>query len=205
MTTTASTEDMSGSGFIAPVSAPDEHVERMYATDLRVQGYVANQTRVWAHSPESLAALSYALTMAVDKAGIDVRHRALLVTSTAAAMGDAYCSLAFGSKLAAAAGEDVAAAAVTGHDDALPESDRALARWARLVTRDPNGTRPEDVERLRSAGYDDEQVFAITLFVALRIAFSTVNDALGAEPDQALLERAPQALRDIVRFGRVTS
>ena len=51
----------------------DEHVERMYATDLRVQGYVANQTRVWAHSPESLAALSYALTMATESAGLDVR------------------------------------------------------------------------------------------------------------------------------------
>jgi uncharacterized peroxidase-related enzyme len=205
MTTASTTEDVAGSGFIAPVSDLDQHVERMYATDLRAQGYVANQTRVWAHSPESLAALSYALTMAVEKAGVDVRQRALLVTSTAAAMGDAYCSLAFGSKLAATAGEDVAAAVVNGDDDALSESDRELARWARQVTRDPNRTRPEDVERLRAAGYDDEQVFAITLFVALRIAFSTVNDALGAEPDQALLERAPQALRDSVRFGRVPS
>ena len=203
MTTSTTSEDVARSGFIAAVAEPDEHVERMYATDLRAQGYVANQTRVWAHSPESLAALSYALTMAVEKAGVDVRQRALLVTSTAATMGDAYCSLAFGSKLAASAGAKVAAAAVSGDDDALPERDRALARWARQVTRDPNGTRPEDVERLRAAGYDDEQVFAITLFVALRIAFSTVNDALGAEPDQALLERAPQALRDSVRFGRM--
>ena len=130
-----------------------------------------------------------------------MRHRALLVTSTAAAMGDAYCSLAFGSKLAAAAGEDVAAAAVNGDDDALPESDRALPRWARQVTRDPARGR----RTAANGGYDDEQVFAITLFVTLRIAFSTVNDALGAEPDQALLERAPQALRDNVRFGRITS
>jgi uncharacterized peroxidase-related enzyme len=205
MSGSPASEDVARSGFIAAVADPDEHVERMYTTDLRVQGYVSNQTRMWAHSPESLAALSYALTMAVDQAGVDVRQRALLVTSTAAAMGDAYCSLAFGSKLAASAGADVAAAAVSGDDDVLPDQDRALVRWARQVARDPNGTRPEDVDRLRDAGYDDDQIFGITLLVALRIAFSTVNDALGAEPDQALLERAPQLLRDQVRFGRVPS
>lgn len=33
------------------------------------------------------------------------------------------------------------------------------------------------------APFDDGQVFAITTFVALRLAFSTANDALGAQPD----------------------
>ena len=32
----------------------DEHVVRMYDGDLEGQGYVANLTRVWAHSPDSL-------------------------------------------------------------------------------------------------------------------------------------------------------
>ena len=180
----------------------DEHVERMYATDLRAQGYVANQTRVWAHSPESLAALSYALTMATESAGLDVRQRALLVTTTAAAMGDAYCALAFGHKLANAAGEEAAARAVAGDDSALDPADRALVRWTRRVVTEPNGTTAADVEELRAVGYDDHQVFAITLFVALRQAFSTVNDALGAEPDAELVERVPAAVREAVAFGR---
>jgi alkylhydroperoxidase family enzyme len=183
----------------------DEHVERMYATDLRAQGYVANQTRVWAHSPESLAALSYALTMATESAGLDVRQRALLITTTAAAMGDAYCSLAFGYKLANAAGEEAAARAVAGDDGALDPADRALVRWTRRVVTDPNGTTAADVEELRSLGYDDGQVFAITLFVALRQAFSTVNDALGAEPDAELVERVPAAVREAVGFGRTAA
>ena len=106
----------------------DEHVDHMYATDLRVQGYVANQTRLWAHSPESMAALTYALSMAVESAGLDVRQRALLVTTTAAAMGDAYCALAFGYKLANAAGEAAAVRAVTGDDTGLDDADRALVR-----------------------------------------------------------------------------
>lgn len=43
---------------------------------------------------------------------------------------------------------------------------------------------------------------AITVFVALRIAFSTVNDALGASPDAALRSTAPKAVLDAVTFGR---
>jgi uncharacterized peroxidase-related enzyme len=180
----------------------DEHVERMYATDLRVQGYVANQTRIWANSPESMAALTYALSMAVEAAGLDVRQRALLVTTTAATMGDAYCALAFGTKLANAAGEAAAIRALTGDDTGLDVADRALVRWTRRVVRDPSSTGAEDVRELRTAGFDDRQIMAITLFVALRQAFSTVNDALGAEPDALLLERVPDAVRDAVSFGR---
>ena len=180
----------------------DEHVERMYATDLRVQGYVANQTRIWAHSPESMAALTYALSMAVEASGLDARQRALLVTTTAAAMGDAYCALAFGYKLASAAGEEAAVRAVRADDTGLDAADRALVRWTRRVVHDPSGTVAEDVGELTAAGFDDRQVMAITLFIALRQAFSTVNDALGAEPDATLLERVPAAVREAVTYGR---
>ncbi|HZJ04503.1 MAG TPA: hypothetical protein VFD59_03420 [Nocardioidaceae bacterium] len=57
--------------------------------------------------------------------------------------------------------------------------------------REPNTTDPHDVQKLREAGYDDAQILAITTFVTLRVAFSTVNDALGAGPDSALGETAP--------------
>ena len=40
-----------------------------------------------------------------------------------------------------------------------------------------------------------QQVVAITLFVAARIAFSTVNDALGATPDEELGGLVPAEVR----------
>lgn len=55
---------------------------------------------------------------------------------------------------------------------------------------------------LRDAGFDDGQVFAITALVALRVAFSTVNDALGARPDAAYRSTLSQALLDAVTYGR---
>ncbi|WP_223164197.1 carboxymuconolactone decarboxylase family protein [Nocardioides mesophilus] len=124
------------------------------------------------------------------------------MAACASALGDAYCSLAWGGKLAGEAGDDVAAAVLGGTDAGLDPAEKALAAWARQVTRDPNGTREPDVQVLRDAGFDDGQIFGITLFVGLRIAFSTVNDALGALPDRALADGLPAAVRGAVGFGR---
>ena len=67
----------------------------------------------------------------------------------------------------------------------MTPAERALAAWARRVASDPNATTESDLDGLRDAGYDDPQILAITLFISLRIAFSTVNDALGALPDRS--------------------
>ena len=188
-------------GFLTDPPA-DEQVERMYAADLEVQGYVANLTRVWAHSPEGLGVLSYALKLATELSGLDPIERNLVVTAAASALGDAYCSFAFGTKLAGSVGADITAAIVRGDDGRLTERGRLLASWSRQVADDPNGSTADQVRALREAGFDDRQIFGLTFFVALRVAFSTVNDALGATPDPALLSRAPAPLGDAITFGR---
>jgi hypothetical protein len=42
----------------------------------------------------------------------------------------------------------------------------------------------------------------MTVFVALRVALSTVNDALGVAPDTELAAGLPPAVRRAVSFGR---
>ena len=64
---------------------------------------------------------------------------------------------------------------IGGKDGALLPEERTLVRWARRVSRDPSATTEEEVDSLRALGYDDRQIFAITLFVVLRLAFSTVT------------------------------
>ncbi len=50
----------------------------------------------------------------------------------------------------------------------------------------------------------DAQIFAMTTFVALRLAFSTVNDALGAAPRRRkhLCATVPDQVLAAVSFGR---
>jgi putative flavoprotein involved in K+ transport len=188
-------------GFLgaAPTSAD---VQRLYDADLKDMGYVMNVSRLWAHDAAALDRLSELLGHVVRAGSLTFRQRGILVTSCASALGDSYCSLAWGKKLAAEAGDDFAAGVLRGDDGELDESEKALAAWARQIARDPNNTDASDVRRLRDAGFDDSTIFSITVFVALRIAFSTVNDALGAQPDRQLADEVPTSVRDAVSFGR---
>ena len=102
------------------------------------------------------------------------------MTAAASTLRDSYCSLAWGRRLAKETGPEVAGAVIGVPTKNLNPTERALARWARAVapTRTPSTT--GDVQRLRDAGFDEAQIFAITTFVALRLAFSTTNGAVGA-------------------------
>jgi alkylhydroperoxidase family enzyme len=187
--------------FIA-LPVPDADAQRRFAEDVAELGYVMNATRLWAYQPGVATELFDLMGRMVSAAGLTFRQRAILVAACASGLGDAYCSLAWGSKLAGVSDVDVAAGVLRGTDAGLTAAERALAGWARAVARDPNGTGRADVQALRDAGFDDGQVFAITTFVALRLAFSTVNDALGARPDAAYRSSAPATVLDAVTYGR---
>jgi alkylhydroperoxidase family enzyme len=191
-------------GFLRP-AAPSSAAEELFAGDRQQAGYVMNLSHAWAHQPAAQQMLMDQLAQATASAGLSYRQRAVLVCASAAGLGDPHCSLAWGRRLAVEAGEEVAAAVLRGDDEGLEPGDRALARWARQLARDPSGTTPADVELLRELGMDDAQIVATTLYVALRIAFSTVNDALGARPDRQLVEAVPRSVREAVTYGRPTA
>ena len=183
-----------------PATTPP--VQAMYDDDLESNGYVMNVSRLWAHQPEANDALFALIGLVGRTGGLSLRERGILVAACASTLGDSYCSLAWGAKLAGAADPDLAAGVLTGSDAGLSGREQAMATWARRVTADPNGTTAADVESLRAAGLDDATIFAVTVFVALRMAFSTVNDALGAVPDSELRDTAPPAVVDAVTWGR---
>lgn len=176
--------------------------QQLFDNDLGGVGYVMNVTRLWAHLPAALTGISDLLGEVTRAGSLTHEQRSVLVTAAASALGDAYCSLAWGSKLAEAAGPAVAAAVIGGSDEGLDAVGQALARWARLMATDPNSTTTDDVEALREVGFVDSQIFAITAFAALRLAFSSVNDALGARPDHGLGTSTPDPVRSAVTFGR---
>jgi uncharacterized peroxidase-related enzyme len=182
-----------------PVSAP---VQELYDEDLAEDGYVSNVSRLWAHQPQTLRQLFGLMSEAFTPGGLAVRQRAILVTAAASALGDSYCSLAWGGKLGNVSDATVAAGVLTGSDAGLTGQEKAMAAWARKVATDPNATTPADIEALRDTGLDDGQIFAITAFVALRVAFATVNDSLGAQPDAQLARSLPPQVREAVTYGR---
>jgi len=199
-TSTVQTDGLRTGFLAAPRHTPE--VQHLFDDDLQAVGYVTNVSRLWAYMPTTLEGLSDLMSQATLAGSLTLRQRAVLVTAAASTLGDSYCSLAWGKKLAAELGSEVAAAVIRGTDDGLDAEERALAHWARAVATDPNAIEARDVQGLRDAGFDEAQIFAITTFVALRLAFSTINDALGAAPDSQLGKSTPAPVLSAVSFGR---
>jgi len=176
--------------------------QRVFDEDMAEQGFVSNTSRLWAYQPKTFIRLFALLDAAAEPCSLTKRQRGILIAATASTVRDSYCSLAWGTKLASTSDADTAAGVLRGDDTELTPAERVLAAWARRVAADPNATTEEDVASLRSAGMTDDEIFAVTVFVALRIALSTVNDALGARPDAAYRQLAPDAVRAAVSYGR---
>ena len=189
-------------GIFLAEPAVSAEVQELYDGDLAESGYVWNVTRLWAHQPDTLKQLFALMSQAFKRSGLSFRQRGILVVSAAAALGDSYCTLAWSGKLGQAEDHALVAALLDGSGAGLTDQEKALAAWARKVARDPNATEATDVQALREAGLDDGQIFAVTAFVALRLAFSTVNDALGAQPDAPLAQALPAEVREAVTYGR---
>lgn len=183
--------------------APTADTARLERADLAERGHVMNLTRLWGWRPEVFEGFAALRNQLTGGSSLAPRELAVIVSATAAELGDSYCALAWGRLLAQRA-SPAGAAAVIGVRESieLTARDRALARWARQLVDDPNATGPEDVEHLRAAGLSDREIFEATVFAAFRIAFSTVNDALGVHPDREVAEAAPPEVRAAVTFGR---
>jgi uncharacterized peroxidase-related enzyme len=183
--------------------ASDESVQTLLDAAKAEDGYVMNFVRLWAWRPDVHIAFSEARKLLALKSLLSAREIATLNSTTASCAGDAACSIAWGTKFADLCDASTAAALLRGDDaPALTGRERALRAWASALVEDPNATTREDIEGLRAAGLSDQEIFDATVFVAFRLAFCTVNDALGVRTDRQLAHAAPAAVLGSVSYGR---
>jgi uncharacterized peroxidase-related enzyme len=186
-----------------PVS---EATEAAYDADRDADGYVWNVTRLWGWRPDLYDAFAALRTSLMAESALTDGDWAVIVTATAAQRGDSYCALAWGPRLAKVSDDETAAQVLAGGPaPELADRHAALADWARQVVRDPNATTERDIARLREVGLGDREIFEATAFIGFRLAFSTINDALGAAPDKQLADAAADVIRAAVTYGRAPS
>jgi len=182
---------------------PSPERQALYDEDIDSTGYVMNLTRAWAWAPTLLPRVFDLMDDAAAAGGLTFRDKGILTTAMTRVLGDSYCALAWGNRLVSAT--DVATAAEVargGSPSSLSPRDLEMAAWAGKLAADPNSTTQSDVDRLRAVGFTDESILAMTVYVSLRIAFSTVNDAVGAAPDVELIAKVPSELDAAIDFGR---
>jgi uncharacterized peroxidase-related enzyme len=176
-------------------------VAAVYTRDRETLGYVANYTRVFANRPAVLEAWR-ALNGAV-KASMDPRRYELATVAAALRLRSSYCALAHGKVLADQFDGPAAVSSIATAPDAAPLApvDRAVMALADKVAAGAARMTEDDLAELRDLGMDDTDILDVILAAAARCFFSSVLDAVGAEPDVAF-RSLDDAVRDALTIGR---
>ncbi|MGY1592907.1 carboxymuconolactone decarboxylase family protein [Geodermatophilus sp. SYSU D00708] len=176
-------------------------VSAAYDRDRETLGYVANHTRVFANRPAVLEAWR-ALNGAI-KASMDLRRYELATVAAALRLRSSYCSLAHGKLLAEQFDGSAAVTAIANDPAAAPLTpvDRAVMALADKVAAGAAHMTEDDLAELRALGLDDTEILDVVLAAAARCFFSSVLDAVGAQPDAAF-RSLDAAVRDALTVGR---
>jgi uncharacterized peroxidase-related enzyme len=176
-------------------------VAAAFDRDRATFGYVANYTKVFAHRPEVLTA--WQGLIGSIKASMDPRTYELATLAAALRLRSSYCSLAHGAVLA---DHHVGPAALPGivadpGTAGLTDVEVAVMRLADKVAAGAANLTADDLQELKDLGLDDAAVFDVLLTAAARCFFSSVLDAVGAEPDAAY-RRLGEPVCEALTIGR---
>ncbi len=187
-----------------PVADATGDVRRMYEQTQARLGYVPNYAKAFNLRPRVMD--GWAQLQKSIRSTMDSRRYELVALAAARALRNSYCSLAHGRVLEAQffSAEDVTRIARRDEGSPLEPADAAVMAFAEKVVRQADSVTREDVERLRSHGLTDGEIFDVVVVVAARCFFSKTLDALGAEPDASYEALSPD-LRDALTVGRPIS
>lgn len=184
---------------------PDEQaslsVAEIYEAHRSQLGYIPNYARLFAHRPavyDAWQELKGAITEAMDS-----RRYELATLAAARRLRSSYCTLAHGKVLAERFLEPAMVRdAVIDHRSAgLDPVDVAVMDLAEKVAGDATSVTEGDIERVRSLGLTDVDIFDVVMAAAARCFFSKALDALGAQADAVYAELEPE-LRVALTVGR---
>jgi uncharacterized peroxidase-related enzyme len=185
---------------IAPSDA-DGPVRDMYQEAHSRYGYIPNWTRAFSLRPavkDGWAALLKSI-----QSNLPVRSYELATLAAARALRSSYCSLAHGSVLATKVFDaaTVTAIATDAHESPLDARERAMMAFAEQVALNADRITAADIDKLRSHGYRDEEIFDVAAAAAARCFFSKLLDAMGVQADSTFNDLDP-ALRQALTVGR---
>ena len=184
-----------------PEEGAPPDVAAMYETDRATLGggQVPNLTRAFSLRPGVYAA--WRKLNGEIKAGMDLRRYELATLAAARRLRSSYCCLAHGNVLRERFDAPVLEIALDHHAAGLDEVDVAVMDLADKVADDATSVGEEDIERLRSLGLSDSDIFDVVAAAAARCFFSKMLDGLGAQPDARYAELEPE-LRGALTVGR---
>jgi len=173
----------------------------MYEADLAEDGFVANLTRAFSHAPEVMDAWGGLIVSIKER--MDPRRYELATVAAAEQLRCSYCMLAHGTELASKFYDEESVVRIVSDRTAagLDDIDVAVMDLAAKVAANAASVTQEDVDRLKSLGLTDSEIFDVAAAAAARAFVTKVVDGLGFQPDSAFAELAPE-LREVLVVGR---
>jgi uncharacterized peroxidase-related enzyme len=166
----------------------------------RSWGFVPNYAKVFSDRAEIMNL--WADLLAGIRRHIDRRRFELVTFVAARQLRSSYCALAHGRVLQQEIlSREEMRALVDGDQSHFSEAEVAMMDLARKVIDDSSAITAEDIDRMRSAGFAENEIFDVVTTAAARAFFAKIPDALGARPDVSFLEME-EALRERLTPGR---
>jgi uncharacterized peroxidase-related enzyme len=174
----------------------DGEISDIYQAEMAALGYLPNYARAFSLRPDLYRAWGQLLRTA--RSTMDPRLYEIATTGAAIALQSSYCALAHGEKLLGLGSDEAEVRSlVADHGSALDEQEREVFAYAGKVARSATSVTEHDIERLRSVGLTDTEIFDVAAAAAARCFFSKLLDATGTRPDAVFRERLPGLVDDL--------
>lgn len=183
-----------------PVPALDELPDDLREYVLRAQersGFVPNVFLALAHRPDECRAfIAYHDALMERESGLSKAEREMIVVATSAVNDCLYCVVAHGALVRIRAKDALVAdqVAIDYRTADIAPRQRAMLDFAVKLAERPQGITDGDLARLRSLGFDDEDIWdigAITAFFALSNRMAHLA-RMRPNPEFYLMGRVPK-------------
>lgn len=174
-----------------------------YRVEKEDAGFVPESARCFS-TPPDLLPLFHAFFGGVRGGfSLDARDWSLITFIAAKHVRSTYCSQVYSQRLIAVLGAKDAVLAIQRdyRHAGLPERDIAMLSYAEKITTEAHRIEQADIDRLRAAGFSDQNICDIALCASFRCFLSKFVDATGAVPEPAFHD-ADDAFRKAMTVGR---
>jgi uncharacterized peroxidase-related enzyme len=169
---------------VVPEAEAEGALKEAYGRVQARRGKVANVIAVSGLLPELMErGLDFYLALMFGRHKLPRSQREMVAVEVSRANGCAYCVHHHGAALARVAHDEALARRLMDGDPGLdlPPRDRAMLAYARKLTLAPGEVGPGDVEALRKAGLDDEEILAVNHITAYFNMMNRIVQGLGVE------------------------
>jgi uncharacterized peroxidase-related enzyme len=174
-----------------------------YRMEKEEAGFVPESARCFSTRPDLLPLFHAFFAGVRGGFSLDARDWCLVTLIAAKHVRSTYCSHVYSQRLTVLLGSKDAVLAVQRdyRTAGLPERDVAMLSYAEKVATEAHRIGQGDIDRLRAAGFSDQNICDIALCASFRCFLSKFVDATGAVPEPAFHD-SDETFRKAMTVGR---